>query len=180
MAVVAENGAQTEDVVIARIIKARGIRGEVACELTTDFPERFDGLERITIWMPDDTRHAFEITEHWFHQHRLILKFAGYDSMTAAQTLVGGRLVISEADALELEEDEFFEYQIVGAAVVTTDGQRLGNVTRLLRTGGADVLVIADAEGRERMIPFADEICTAVDVEARRITVNPPAGLLEL
>jgi len=175
-----DKGAQPEDVVIARIVKARGIRGEVACDLMTDFPERFDGLERITLWMPDDTRRALEIDDHWFHQARLILKFAGYDTITAAETLVGGRLVISEADAIELEADEFYEYQILGAEVITINGQSVGIVKRLLRTGGADVLVIESADGREHLIPFADEICTTVDVEAKRITVNPPEGLLDL
>jgi 16S rRNA processing protein RimM len=175
-----DKGAQIEDVVIARIVKARGIRGEVACDLMTDFPQRFDGMEHITLWMPDDTRHTLEIEDHWFHQARLILKFAGYDTMTAAETLVGGRLVIAEADAIELDTDEFYEYQIVGAEVITTDGQPVGIVKRLLRTGGADVLVIESAQGREHMIPFTDEICTTVDVEAKRITVNPPEGLLEL
>jgi 16S rRNA processing protein RimM len=174
------NEAHPEDVVIARIVKARGIRGEVACSIETDFPERFESLEDATVWMPDDTRLALKIEEHWFHKDRVILKFEGYDTMTAAQDLVGGRLVISEADALELDDDQFYEYDVVGSEVVTADGQRVGRVIRLMRTGGTDVLVIEGEDKREQMIPFADDICTEVDVKAKRITVNPPEGLLEL
>jgi 16S rRNA processing protein RimM len=169
-----------EDVVIARIVKARGIRGEVACDIETDFPERFDELERVTAWMPNDARLRLEVEDHWFHGDRVILKFAGYDTMTAAEQLVGGRLVISEAEALELEDDEFYEYDLIGASVITREGEPVGKVVRLMRTGAVDLLVVEDDDRRECLIPFADEICTEVDPDARRITINPPAGLLEL
>jgi 16S rRNA processing protein RimM len=180
VAAASDNRAQAEDVVIARIIKARGIRGEVACDIETDFPERFQSLDRVTIQMPDERRLALALEDHWFHKNRVILKFEGYDTMTAAEGLVGGRLVISEADSIELEEDEFYEYHIVGAEVVTIAGEEIGIVTRLMRTGGTDLLVIEGEAGRELLVPFADDICTEVDVKARRITINPPEGLLDL
>ena len=180
MAEASDNRAQTEDVVIARIVKARGIRGEVACDIETDFPERFQKLGQITVLMPDRRRLALALEGHWFHKGRVILKFHGYDTMTAAEELVGGRLVISEADGLELEEDEFYEYQVVGADVVAITGEKIGVVTRLMRTGGTDLLVIEGEGEREILVPFADDICTEVDVGAKRITINPPEGLLEL
>jgi 16S rRNA processing protein RimM len=174
------NEARDEDVVICRIVKARGIRGEVACSIETDFPERFESLEDVTVWMPDGARLALKLEDHWFHKDRVILKFEGYDTMTAAEALVGGRVVISEADALELEADQFYEYDVVGSEVITTDGQRVGCVTRLMRTGGTDLLVVEGDDKREHLVPFADDICTEVDVKAKRITVSPPEGLLEL
>jgi 16S rRNA processing protein RimM len=130
--------------------------------------------------MPNDSRLSLGIEDHWFHQGRVILKFAGYDTMTAAEQLVGGRLVIAEADAIELEEDEFYQYHLIGATVVTREGQAVGSVVRLLETGSAVLLVVEGDDKREVLIPFVDEICTEVDVNARRITVNPPQGLLEL
>ncbi|MFL6214093.1 MAG: ribosome maturation factor RimM [Blastocatellia bacterium] len=169
-----------EDVVIARIAKARGIRGEVACDVETDFPERFGQLERVTVWMPNDSRLSLSIENHWFHQGRVILKFAGYDTMTAAEQLAGGRLVISEADALELEEDEFYQYDLIGATVVANEGRVVGQVVRLLETGSAVLLVVEGDDKREVLIPFVDEICTEVDIDARRISINPPEGLLDL
>src|SRR5436853_2441359 len=169
-----------EDVVVARIVKARGLRGEVACDIETDFPERFAQLERVTVWMPNDARLSLTLEDHWFHKGRVILKFAGYDTMTAAEQLVGGRLMISEADALELEEDEFYEYDLIGAMVITAEGKVVGSVVRLLRTSGTDLLVVESDDKRELLIPFVDEICTEVDIDARRITINPPVGLLEL
>jgi len=174
------NRAQAEDVVIARIVKPRGIRGEVACVIETDFPERFAALDQVTVWMPDESRLSLKLEGHWFHNRRVILKFEGFDTMTAAEQLVGGRLVISEADARELEEDEFYEYKIIGSEAVTTGGETIGRVTRLMRTGGADVLVIEGEDGREHLVPFVDEICSEVDANRGRITINPPEGLLDL
>jgi 16S rRNA processing protein RimM len=172
--------SREEDVVIARIVKARGIRGEVACVLETDFPSRFSSLEQVTVWMPDGARLSLKVEDHWFHNQRVILKFEGYDTMTAAQGLAGGRLVVAEADVEPLAEGQFFERQVIGSEVVTSDGRTLGVVTRVMRTGGTDLLVLAGDDGRERLIPFADEICTGVDVAAKRITIDPPDGLLEL
>jgi len=174
------DNSRAEDVVIARIVKARGIRGEVTCAVETDFPERFASLETVTVWMPDDVRLSLKVEDHWFHRDRVILKFEGYDTMTAAQGLTGGRLVIADSDVESLGDGEFFERQVVGSEVATSDGLTLGRVTRVMRTGGTDVLVLASVDGREHLIPFADEICIEVDIEAKRITVNPPDGLLDL
>jgi 16S rRNA processing protein RimM len=169
-----------DDVVIARVVKARGIRGEVACAIETDFPERFSSLKEARIRMPDGTSRDLIVQDHWFHKDRVILKFESYDTMSAAQSLVGGCLVISESDWKTLNDGEFFEHQLIGVNVVSSDGQSLGQITGLLRTGGTDVLVMSGSDGREKLIPFADEICVSVDVDAKRITVKPPAGLLEL
>lgn len=169
-----------EDVVIARVVKARGIRGEVACVVETDFPERFLSLEQVTVWMPDDTRLRLSVENQWFHKDRVILKFEGYDTMTAAQNLAGGRLVIAEADLEPLSEGQFFEHQVIGSVAMTLAGRKLGRVTKVMRTGGTDVLVVESDDGGEQLIPFADDICTEVDVRAKRITIDPPDGLLDL
>jgi 16S rRNA processing protein RimM len=168
-----------DDVVIARVIKARGVRGEVACDVETDFPERFGEMKQMTMLLPDDSRISLAVQDQWFHGDRVILKFEGVDTMTDAEKLVGSRLVISQRDERNLEDGEFFEYSLVGMQAVTTDGKSLGQVVQLIRTGGTDVLVVRD-DNREYLIPFADEICTDVDISARRLTVDPPAGLLDL
>jgi 16S rRNA processing protein RimM len=176
---VGDNG-KPEDVVIARIAKARGIKGEVACNVETDFPERFEELEEVTVWMPAGERLRLKVEDRWFHKDRVIFKFEGYDTMSAAERLVGGRLVISESDALELDEDEFYEYQLIGLEAVRVTGESIGRIVRLLRTGGTDVLVIEAANGKEILVPFADDICGEPDFEAGQIVIEPPEGLLEL
>jgi 16S rRNA processing protein RimM len=169
-----------DEVVIARILKARGIKGEVAASIETDFPERFAALDRVTVAKPDGSRTLLRMEDHWFHKGRVILKFEGYDSMTAAKELAGSLLVVPESEREALPEDRFYEYNIVGAEAITAGGQRLGPVTRLMHTGGTDLLVVEGESGREYLIPFADDICTEIDVDAKRIVVNPPEGLLDL
>jgi len=175
-----EQKSGEEDIVIARIVKARGIRGEVNCVIQTDFPERFSSLESVTVWLPNDARLKLKIEDAWFHNDRVILKFEGYDTMTAAQELTGGRLVIADSDLELLDDGQFFEHQVIGSDVITSTGRSIGRVKRVMRTGGTDVLVLQAEGGVERMIPFADEICTEVDVSAKRITIEPPDGLLDL
>jgi 16S rRNA processing protein RimM len=175
-----KESARSEDVVIARIAKARGIRGEVSCIVETDFPERFASLGTAKLRLPDGSSLKLDIEDHWFHQGRVILKFEGYDTMSAAEELVGGQVVIADDDLKPVEEGEFFERQLIGAEVMSGDGRKLGFVSRFLRTGGTDLLVMESEDGREHLIPFAEDICPEIDVAAKRITISPPEGLLEL
>jgi 16S rRNA processing protein RimM len=170
----------SDDVVIARIVKARGIRGEVACVMETDFPERFELLQEVSVLMPGGTRLQLSLERFWFQKGRVIVKFGGYDTMSAAETLVGGLLVIPESDAVPLADGEFYEHEVIGSEVVDTKGGGIGTVSRLLRTGGTDLLVVDGGGGREYLIPFTDAICVDVDVNGRRVTVDPPIGLLDL
>jgi 16S rRNA processing protein RimM len=130
--------------------------------------------------MPDGTKRELKVEDQWFHKNRVILKFEGFDTMTAARDLVGGCLIIGENDLSPLADGEFFEHQLIGSVAVDEQSKNLGQVTGLLRTGGTDVLVVRHKDGRELLIPFADDICIDVDVTAKRITVKPPDGLLDL
>lgn len=175
-----QNELRPDDVVIARVAKARGIRGEVACDIETDFPDRFQNLDEIALVMPGGKRIELRVEDCWFHQDRVVLKFAGYDDMTSARTLVGGRLVIDTAEARQLDNDSYYEYDLLDSEVVTVRGDKVGRVTQLVRTGGTDVLVVVSESGREHLIPFAGEICSEIDLETKLITIDPPEGLLEL
>ena len=83
-----------------------------------------------------------------------------------------------ESEAVELDTDEFFDWQLEGCRVETIDRETIGTVRELLRTGGTEVLIVAGTE-KEFMIPFAESICIDVDVEKKLIRIDPPEGLLE-
>ena len=170
-----------ELVAVARVAKTRGIRGEVAADLLTDFPERFDGLEELISIDAAGARDTLQVEKSWLHGGRVILKFAGYDSPEAAKALVGRVLAVPEADAVELEEDEFYDWELVDCRVETIDNREVGSVREVLHTGAAPVLVVRDDTdaAREHLIPLAESICVEIDTEAKLIRVDPPEGLIE-
>jgi 16S rRNA processing protein RimM len=164
-------------VAIARIVKPRGLKGEVVADVLTDFPERFDGLERVVASQPDGNRRELTIEEHWFQQNRVVLKFADIDDVDHAETLRNIEICVPESDAVELEPDEYYDWQLAGCKVETIDGQEVGAVRELMRTGGTEILIV-DGD-KEYLIPFAESICTMVDIENKLIRIDPPEGLLE-
>ena len=165
-------------VAIAKIVRPRGLKGEVFADLLTDFPERFEGLEQVTAVLPDATRLELKIEDFWFQNDRLVLKFAGRDSIESAESLRDTEICVSESEAVELDDDEFFDWQLEGCSVETVRGERIGTVRELQRTGGTENLLV-DGDGRDHLIPFAESICVEVDVENKLIKVDPPEGLLE-
>jgi 16S rRNA processing protein RimM len=181
---VSEAGNTDEPLVaVALIGKPRGIRGEVTANLLTDFPERFDQRTRFLGLHPDGRRETLELEKHWFQGNRVILKFAGYDTPEAAKDLSGVELAVAEGECGGLEPDEFYDWQLEGCRVETLDGETLGTVRALMRTGGVELLAVTPAEGRRRedyLIPFARAICLEVDVAQKVIRVDPPEGLLDL
>lgn len=167
-----------EDLVaIAKIAKPRGLKGELVANVLTDFPERFEGLADVTAVMPDGSRRDLTIEKFWFQQGRIVLKFDSINDIDSAEGLRNAEICVTESDAVELEEGEFFDWELTGCKVETVSGEMLGEVQEVMRTGGTEVLVVAGE--REYLIPFAETICVEVDVENKLVRVDPPEGLLE-
>ncbi|HEX9918896.1 MAG TPA: ribosome maturation factor RimM [Pyrinomonadaceae bacterium] len=176
----AGNSSGDEELIaVARVVKVRGVRGEVAAHLLTDFPERFDGLAELVAIDAAGARQTLAIEKSWLHGGRVILKFAGYDSPEAAQVLVGRELTVPQTEAVELDEDEFYDWQLIDCRVETIDKRAIGLVAEVLHTGAAPVLVVREGK-RENLIPLAASICVEIDTEAKLIRVDPPEGLLEI
>jgi 16S rRNA processing protein RimM len=172
--------SEEELVAVARAVRVRGLRGELVAELLTDFPERFEKLERLIAVAPGGERKVLALEEHWFQSGRIVLKFAGYDSPEAASALVGSELAVPEGERVELPEDEFYDWELAGCVVETVSGERIGRVREVMRTGAVDMLVVeGEHTGREHLIPLAEAICVEIDVESKLIRVDVPEGLLE-
>lgn len=165
-------------VVVARVARPRGIRGEIVADLLTDFPDRFDGLGSLISISAEGKRRELKIETSVIRNGRLIIKFAGIDSIEAAEEIRNCDLCVPEKDAVRLEEDEFYDWQLEGCSVETVTGDYLGVVREIMRAGGPEILVIAGGE-KEYLIPFVAAICIEVDPEKRLIRVDPPDGLLE-
>ena len=169
-----------ELIVVAHIVKVRGLRGEVVADLLTDFPERFENLQSLIGVGPDQARRSLQIEEQWFHGDRLVLKFAGFDRLEEAKQLVGFDLALPAAERVQLPGDNFYEWELTGCRVETVAGHYIGEVEAIMRTGGVEILTVAGPDGRDRLIPMAADICVEVDIEHKLIRIDPPEGLLEL
>lgn len=167
-----------ELVAIARIVKTRGLMGEVVAEILTDFPERFEGLSDVTAVMPDAKQLDLKIERHWFQSGRMVLKFAGYDSIESGETLRDAEVCVPQSDVVELDEGEYFDWELVGCQVETMDRADVGVVREIMRNGGTEILVVQGNE-KKYLIPFAAMICPEVDVEKKLIRIDPPEGLLD-
>ena len=167
-----------ELVAIANIVRTRGLKGEVVADILTDFPERFELLKTATAVRQNGERFELKIEKFWFQNGRVILKFEGYDTVESGETLRDVEICVSETDAVELDADEYFDWQLEGCKVETISGEHIGEVIELMRTGGTELLVVA-GDAKEHLIPFANAICVEVDIENKLIKVDPPDGLLE-
>lgn len=196
------NVALDELIAVARVVRVRGIKGETVAELLTDFPERFERLDDLIALRnqsqgdaKSDDPFLLQIENFWFQKNRVILKFAGYDSIEAATELIGCTLHVPESESVRLEADEYYDWQLEGCAVETVDNVNLGTVREVLHTGGVPVLVIKSdgsassvdngtgketVEAQEHFVPLAKTICVEVDVTRKLIRVDPPEGLLEI
>jgi 16S rRNA processing protein RimM len=173
--------AEADDlVVVARVARTRGLRGEVVADLYTDFPGRFEDLDSLIAIAPDGSRRSLQIEEHWFHGDRIVFKFATYDSIDQAQDLAGLQLAIPASERIELPAGMFYEWELAGCRVEAVDGKLIGTVREVMHTGGVEILVVAGADERDFLIPMAHEICVEIDLAHRIVRVDPPEGLLDL
>jgi 16S rRNA processing protein RimM len=169
-----------EPITVAHIVKVRGLRGELVADLLTDFPDRFEQLSSLIAIAPDGSHRSLQIEEHWFHGNRLVLKFAGFDRIEEAKELVGCDLAVPADERIELPEDSFYDWELIGCRVETTSGEAVGEVREIMRTGGVELLSIVDPSGSDRLVPMASDIVVEIDKDQKIIRIDPPDGLLEL
>jgi 16S rRNA processing protein RimM len=165
--------------VVARIGRAHGIKGEVTVEVRTDEPELRLGPGAVLSTDPP-AAGPLTIATGRVHSGRLLLRFEGVEDRTAAEAL-RNTLLIAEVDPEERPEDpeEFYDHQLIDLDVVTADGTPVGRITEISHLPYQDLLVVARPDGTEVLIPFVSEIVPEVDLDEQRAVVVPPPGLLD-
>ena len=171
--------AWDEMVVVGRIARAQGNRGQVIVDPVTDFPdERFKAGSVLQI-QRNNTIESLTIEDARFHRGRPVLQLAGIETMNAAEALAGTELRVP-ADALQaLPPGSYYHHELIGCAVATRDGRAIGEVTSVDGGSTGSLLVIKRSD-TEVLIPLVEGICVSVDIPGRKIVVEPPDGLLEL
>jgi 16S rRNA processing protein RimM len=159
--------------------KTQGRYGEVAVELHTDVPDRFRVGLRVFALGKDESRRELRIEEFWPHKDFLVLKFAGIDSISNAEELIGCELQVPRGERAQLESGWNYVSDLIGC-VVCDAGQEIGKIEDVqFGTGEAPLLIVA-AGGRRHEIPYAEAYLQSVDLEHKKIQMQLPEGMLEL
>ena len=181
---------------LARIRRSQGRKGEVFADILTDFPEKF--AERKRLWLiadPDSPRvrssaagplpREVELTAHWLHKGGVVLHFAQSGSISDAETLAGLIVAIPLEQRAPLAEDEVYIGDLIGCALVDVAGAEpvtIGEIADVDRTAGVVALLVVNPPGskEEILVPFAKSYLRRIDVEAKRIEMALPEGLVGL
>lgn len=169
------NNTEPRFLVVGQVGKPHGVRGDVRVVPYTDDPERFTWLEEVYIGQIDSPAVSVEYAR--FHKDWVLLKLAGYDDRNAAEKLRGQLLLIREDQAIALEEDEYFLFQLIGLTVVSEDGERLGELEEVIETGANNVFVVRGQRG-EILIPDTTEVVREINFDLSQIVVRLLPGLL--
>ncbi len=167
-------------VAIARAVKTRGLKGEIVADILTDFPERFEHVERLFAVSPSGERTTVELEDHWFQNERIVLKLRDHDTVESAEALRGYEFAVPEAERMPLEDDEYYDWELERCTVQSLSGEHLGSVSRVIRTGGVDLLAVSRIDGTEALIPMVESILVKIDKQEKSIVIDPPEGLLDL
>jgi 16S rRNA processing protein RimM len=185
--------------VVGRILRPHGIRGEVSVEVRTDEPDARFAVGSVFFTDATAARPAaaaepapglgapiaiperLTIESVRWHQGRLLIVFDGVYDRDVAEALRGVLLLVDSADvAAPADPDEFNDHQLVGLTAVTPAGERLGEVTAIDHAPASDLLVLRRVAGGSALIPFVKAIVPEVDLAGGRVVVDPPDGLLDL
>ena len=179
---------EAEFVTIARVAKTQGRHGEVAATLLTDFPELFEKRRKLFALgatastkqsgAAGPSRRKLELDEHWFHKGMVVLKFAGVDSISDAETLVGSEIQIPRSERAVLGSDEFYVSDLAGCTV-TDSGREIGRIKDVQFGSGEAPLLVIEGE-KEYLVPFAAAYIEKIALEQKRLEMNLPEGMLEL
>jgi len=173
---------------LARIRRTQGRKGEVFADILTDFPEKF--AERRQLWLlsekaPAAPAREVELIAHWPHKGGIVLHFAGIDSISAAETLIGLIVTIPREQRVQLGEDEAYVGDLIGCTLVDVAGSEpavVGEIEDVDRTAGPVALLVVRAAGKadEILVPFAKSYLRKIDLGAKRVEMALPEGLIDL
>ena len=171
-------GEPPRRILIGRIVKPHGTRGEVVLEVLSEVEERFAPGARVEAGDPDGERTLLTIRKTRPDRGRLLAFFDEIGDRTAAERFHGALLSIDASEAAPLPEGSYYAWQLEGLAVFDEDGRRLGTLARVLDRAGSDLWVV-DANGKDVMVPAVEEFVRSVDLEAGRIVLHLIPGLFE-
>lgn len=165
-------------VVIGRVRRAHGTKGEVCVEPITDFPERFQSLREVLIRGENGEARAVGIEGVRYKAGLALVKLEGVDDRTEAGKLRGALMGVPRKHVVPTEEDEYYHFDLIGCRVVDEKGEEVGTVKEVLRMPANDVLVVSDG-GREMLVPTVKQVVKDVRIDGKVIVIERIPGLLD-
>jgi len=167
-------------IAVGIIRKPHGIRGEASVELWTNSADRFRKLKAVTLVSPDESEtRDLRIESSRAHADRVLIKFEGIESPDDLRGLQNWTIEIPASKARKLEKNEYFLHDLVGLTLFDRDGNERGVVNEVYEGGSGILLNVTGPKG-EFDVPFAEEICTEINLKKKRIVVELPEGLDDL
>jgi 16S rRNA processing protein RimM len=164
---------ETAFLIVGHLQRAHGIKGEIAMQVLTDFPERIQQGKKVWI---GDTHIQHVIKSVRWKQDLLLLGFAGIDDRSGIDVLVNQDVFV-QSDALpKLPDGRYYFHQLIGLSIFEQDNL-IGTVTEILETGANDVFVVSLPGGKELLLPDIKSVILNVDLEKQKIQVAIPDGL---
>jgi len=158
---------------IGRVVRPFGLRGELRVQLLTEYPEQLSRLRMV--YLGPETQ-PWEVESVRLHQGAALFKLVGCNDRSVADTLRGAWVQIARKDAVPLEDDEYYEHQVVGMTVVEEDGTVLGKLTEIITTGANDVFVVI-GPGGELLLPAIESVILDIDLDTGQMMVHILDGL---
>ncbi len=163
-----------EFITIGRILAPWGIEGKLKVKVITDFPQRFAPSSTVYI-----NRQPVTINSTEWHNGEVIIKLNMVDDTEAARRLRGQPVEIHHSQVYSLPEGQYYQFQLIGLEVWTTQGELLGNITEVLSAQSNDNYIVK-GEGGDILIPAIDDVVKSIDLNQGRITIEAIPGLLSL
>lgn len=163
-------------IAIGKIVRAHGIRGEVVVNPLTDFVDRFEDLE--SAFLEGRATARYTIREVRYHKRQLLILFEGIDTRNLAEDHIGEFVSITKDEMVDLPDQTFFLFDVIGMKVYTESGEFLGEIAEIIEMPANDLWRV---EGeRSILLPASENVILNVDKEERKVTVRIIEGLLDL
>ncbi|UVI32473.1 ribosome maturation factor RimM [Paenibacillus spongiae] len=165
---------------VGKVVNTHGIRGELKVVSQTDFPdERFAAGSLLILENPEQKQQLeVEVQSAREHKNMFIVKFKGYDNINDVEKYKGWMLKVSKDNRSDLDDGEYYYFEIIGCRAITEDGEELGTITEILSPGANDVWVVEAKKGKQVLLPVIDEVVLQVDVKEKVVTVRLMEGLI--
>ncbi|MFA9456118.1 ribosome maturation factor RimM [Halalkalibacter sp. AB-rgal2] len=166
---------------VGKIVNTHGVKGEVRVISSTDFSdERYAVGSKLMIRVQTNEEISVTVSHHRIHKQFDLLQFEGYFSINDVEKFKGCTLYVSSEYLTDLDEDEYYYYEIIGCSIMTDEGETIGKVKEIVQTGANDVWIVQrNSGGKDILIPYIDDVVKDISISDKKITIHLMEGLLE-